>query len=200
MAHATGDTIFLLISSKTIHITFSSDALQSIVTALYCKILVILGLAFPMAEVISDSVPHGYYQLFYVYLFLGSLLFLLFIYIDLLRTRARQSLISRRRKRRESKSASNHANMLTNQLNRSGRDSGSALGGSELSPGGSVSDGDDLTDARGGGGRQVGVAALMGRGSNSSSKENLLPMPRVHYGSFYLRLGCVSKWREGRRL
>ena len=198
MAHATEDTIFLLISSKTIHITFSSDALQSIVTALYCKILVILGLAFPMAEVISDSVPHGYYQLFYVYLFLGSLLFLLFIYIDLLRTRARQSLISRRRKRRESKSASNHANMLTNQLNRSGRDSGSGLGGSELSPGGSVSDGDDLTDARGG--RQVGVAALMGRGSNSSSKENLLPRPRVHYGSFYLRLGCVSKWLEGRRL
>ncbi len=68
-----------------------SDALQSVVTALYCKILVILGLAFPMAEVISDNVPRGYYQLFYVYLFMGSLLFLFCIYIDLLRTRAMQT-------------------------------------------------------------------------------------------------------------
>ena len=68
---------------------FNSDALQAVVTALYSKILVILGLAFPMAEVISDNVPKGYYQLFYVYLFLGSLLYLLFIYFDLLRTRAR---------------------------------------------------------------------------------------------------------------
>ena len=41
---------------------FSSDALQATVTALYCKILVILGLAFPMAEVISENVPKGYYQ------------------------------------------------------------------------------------------------------------------------------------------
>ena len=64
-----------------------SDALQSIVTALYCKILVILGLALPLAEVISVNVPQGYYQLFYVYLFLGSLLFLFGIHIDLIRTR-----------------------------------------------------------------------------------------------------------------
>jgi hypothetical protein len=41
---------------------FFSDALQATVTALYCKILVILGLAFPMAEVISENVPKGYYQ------------------------------------------------------------------------------------------------------------------------------------------
>ena len=64
-----------------------SDALQSIVTALYCKILVILGLALPLAEVISVNVPQGYYQLFYVYLFLGSLLFLFGIHVDIFRTR-----------------------------------------------------------------------------------------------------------------
>ena len=56
-------------------------------TALYCKILVILGLALPLAEVISDNVPQGYYQLFYVYLFLGSLLFLIGINIDVCRTK-----------------------------------------------------------------------------------------------------------------
>jgi hypothetical protein len=63
-----------------------------VVTALYCKILVILGLAFPMAEVISENVPQGYYQLFYVYLFLGSLVFLGVINIDLLRTRAKEAI------------------------------------------------------------------------------------------------------------
>jgi len=65
------------------------DALQAIVTALYCKLLVILGLAFPMAEAISDAVPKGYYQLFYVYLFVGSLLFLLCTYVDMLWTRVK---------------------------------------------------------------------------------------------------------------
>ena len=76
------------------------------VTALYCKILIILGLAFPMAEVISDNVPKGYYQLFYVYLFLGSLVFLLFIYIDLLKTRAKRSAAIRTARRRSSATAS----------------------------------------------------------------------------------------------
>ena len=41
-----------------------------------------------MAEVMSAKVPQGYYQLFYVYLYLGSLLFLASVYIDVLRTKA----------------------------------------------------------------------------------------------------------------
>ena len=61
---------------------FSRDTLGVIVTALYCKLMVILGIAFPMAETITDHVPKGFYQIFYVYLFLGSLFFLLFVYID----------------------------------------------------------------------------------------------------------------------
>ena len=56
-------------------------------TALYCKILVILGLALPLAEVISEHVDQGYYQLFYVYLFLGCLVFLIGVHIDIIRTR-----------------------------------------------------------------------------------------------------------------
>ena len=57
---------------------------------------IILGLAFPMAEVISDNVPRGFYQLFDVYLFLGSLLFLCFIYVDLLRTKANAAVKKKR--------------------------------------------------------------------------------------------------------
>ncbi|CAB4062678.1 Proton channel OtopLc [Lepeophtheirus salmonis] len=67
---------------------YASDALESVVSALYCKIIIIFGLAFPMSEVISSNVPPGYYQLFYIYLFLGSLAYLIIIYVDLLRTRA----------------------------------------------------------------------------------------------------------------
>ncbi len=69
-----------------------SDAAQAVVSTLYCKILIVFGLAFPMAEVISDNVPKGYYQLFYVYLFLGSLLFLVYIYVELARVRTKVAM------------------------------------------------------------------------------------------------------------
>ena len=130
--------------------------MQAVVTALYCKILIILGLAFPMAEVISDNVPKGYYQLFYVYLFLGSLVFLLFIYIDLLKTRAKRSAAVRTAKRRS----------ITLSRNRDEADNGT----------------DDL------GKDNVAAAAAMAAASNTT------PRPRVHYGSFYLRLGAVCKF------
>ncbi len=81
-------------------------------SALYCKILVILGLAFPMAEVISVNVPRGFYQLFYVYLFLGSLLFLLYIYVEVCRTRtkARRKQLVTKLKRKASGGGSNSKN------------------------------------------------------------------------------------------
>ena len=116
------------------------DALQSIVTALYCKILIILGLAFPMAEVISENVPKGYYQLFYVYLFLGSLIFLLVVYIDLWRTKASWALS---KKRKDLQNSMRHRAFT----NTSGHNDS------------------DYVD---------GISKL--------------PRPRVHYGSFYLRL------------
>jgi len=53
------------------------------VTALYAKVLVILGLAFPLSEVLSDVISSNYYQLFYVYLMLASLSFLIFFYCDI---------------------------------------------------------------------------------------------------------------------
>ena len=114
---------------------FFRDALQSVITALYCKIVVILGLAFPMAEVVSDNVAPGYYQLFYVYLFLMSLIFLLVIYIDLWKSKATWAISHKRR---------HHSNPNHEQ---------------------------DHTD---------GIFKL--------------PRPRVHYGSFYLRLGAVCKY------
>lgn len=39
-----------------------SDALGKALSALYAKLLVVLGLAFPVTEVIATGVPDGYYQ------------------------------------------------------------------------------------------------------------------------------------------
>ena len=66
---------------------YSSDSLQKAATALYAKILIILGLAFPLSEVISPTITAEYFQLFYVFLFTGSLSYLLFVYIDILQER-----------------------------------------------------------------------------------------------------------------
>ena len=86
--HRKSCCITIIVNLKIYYISTFSDSLQEIVTALYCKLLIILGLAFPMAEQISPAVSIGTYQLFYVYLYLGSLLFLVFVYIDLCRTKA----------------------------------------------------------------------------------------------------------------
>lgn len=54
------------------------DALNGLVfvlSAVYAKLVVILGLCFPMAEVISHRIPIGWYEGFYLYLYLGTCLF-----------------------------------------------------------------------------------------------------------------------------
>ena len=57
-------------------------------TALYCKILVLLGLCFTLSETITDEIESGFYKPFQTFLILGSLLFLLFFYVDLIRYKA----------------------------------------------------------------------------------------------------------------
>ena len=56
------------------------DSLTMVLSALYAKLLVIIGLCFPMAEVISHRIPIGWYEGFYLYLYLGSIVFLFLIY------------------------------------------------------------------------------------------------------------------------
>ncbi|XP_043190269.1 proton channel OtopLc-like isoform X3 [Amphibalanus amphitrite] len=64
------------------------DSLVVIISALYCKLLVVIGLAFPLSEVISSNIPPFYYEVsevFYIYLYSCSILFLLYVYIFLLK-------------------------------------------------------------------------------------------------------------------
>ncbi|KAI1289438.1 Proton channel OTOP1 [Halotydeus destructor] len=68
-----------------------SDALDSltfVLSALYAKLLIIIGLCFPMAEVISHRIPIGWYEGFYLYLYLGSIFFLAFVYLSRLASKS----------------------------------------------------------------------------------------------------------------
>ncbi|XP_031782086.1 proton channel OtopLc isoform X1 [Nasonia vitripennis] len=56
------------------------DAFATTLSALYGKLLVVMGIAFPMAEVISTYIPPSFYEAFYLYLYIGSMLFLLVMY------------------------------------------------------------------------------------------------------------------------
>lgn len=61
------------------------DALATTLSALYGKLLVVMGTAFPMAEVISTYIPPSFYEVYYLYLYIGSMFFLLYMYIMLFR-------------------------------------------------------------------------------------------------------------------
>ncbi|XP_051165879.1 proton channel OtopLc-like isoform X1 [Leptopilina boulardi] len=56
-------------------------ALATTLSALYGKLLVVMGIAFPMSEVISTYIPPSFYESFYLYLYIGSMLFLFYMCI-----------------------------------------------------------------------------------------------------------------------
>ncbi|KAF4523611.1 hypothetical protein B566_EDAN014585 [Ephemera danica] len=61
------------------------DALTQTLSAFYCKLLVVLGIAFPVTEAIApDTSAHVAYDGFYLFLNLGSIAFLLYMYATLL--------------------------------------------------------------------------------------------------------------------
>ncbi|XP_026747056.1 proton channel OtopLc-like [Trichoplusia ni] len=70
------------------------EALSKALSALYGKLLVVLGLAFPVTEVIAGGVPDGYYQGFYLYLYLVSLIFVVFQYFNIMRQKAVELIIN----------------------------------------------------------------------------------------------------------
>ncbi|XP_056646898.1 proton channel OtopLc-like isoform X1 [Diorhabda sublineata] len=66
-----------------------SEALATALSALYGKLLVVMGTAFPMAEVISTYIPPSFYEAYYLYLYIGSMFFLLYMYIVLANNKRR---------------------------------------------------------------------------------------------------------------
>ena len=75
-----------------------SDALSTALSALYAKFIVIMGIALPVTEILSSRIPASFYQGFYVYLYIVSIAFIVFVYITHLRTRAVFTIIKNYRK------------------------------------------------------------------------------------------------------
>ena len=65
-----------------------SDALTTALSALYAKLIVVLGIALPVTEILSAKAPPAFYQGFYLYLYLGSVFFVAYMYAAHLKTRA----------------------------------------------------------------------------------------------------------------
>jgi len=146
------------------HIKDANDSLQCVLTSIYAKILIILGLVLPLATV-SNEGDQRYLELFYIYLFMGSILFLIFVYIDLIHTKTKYAVLSHRKKK----------SLLT--VKESLRDSGR----SSKSSNSTVRVKKDNHP----------LPSLQPNILREESFNSLLPRPSAHYGSFYLRLGTV---------
>ncbi|KAB0798965.1 hypothetical protein PPYR_06845 [Photinus pyralis] len=139
-----------------------ADALATTLSALYGKLLVVMGTAFPMAEVISTYIPPSFYEVYYLYLYIGSMFFLLYMYTMLLKDK-RQRKKEEEAQRKDSQSDKEES--ISNSGEESDRDSG------ETTP--------ETTSS------QIYRSARRGSISSSIPKQ-------YHYGSFYLRMGAVA--------
>ena len=128
-----------------------------------------------MAEQISHEVSIGTYQLFYVYLYLGSLLFLVFVYFDIFRTKAK-SVVSKKDIVMSVKKASSISQPETSTISPNRLES-------QISTHNNTSvNSNNMTESE----KNTERALVV-------EKFPVIPRPRVHYGSFYLRVGCVCK-------
>lgn len=74
------------------------DAITTVLSALYAKLIVVLGIAFPVTDVLSSNSHPSFYQGFYLYLYVVSVAFVVFMYTAHLRTRALFTMIDSFRK------------------------------------------------------------------------------------------------------
>lgn len=65
----------------------ANDALTSALSAFYAKLIVVVGIAFPIVDVLTPNTIKEVYKGFYFYLYFGSIAFVAFMHIDLVRSR-----------------------------------------------------------------------------------------------------------------
>lgn len=123
---------------------------------------------FPMAEVISHRIPIGWYEGFYLYLYMGSILFLIFVYLFLLH---------------RPKKPKNKLHLLMDFILRRRNDLTSDSESERKSRKGSSTASDEEIDLYGR--RQCGIYF------NNSMLYFVVDKP-FPSGSFYLRLGAVA--------
>ncbi|KAF6200214.1 hypothetical protein GE061_006517 [Apolygus lucorum] len=70
------------------------ETLTITLSGLYCKLLIVLGMSFPVAEFLSQEASTTLYKGFYLYLYIVSMMFLAFVYSTLLKQRAVDTVLS----------------------------------------------------------------------------------------------------------
>ncbi|XP_065090975.1 proton channel OtopLc-like isoform X2 [Ochlerotatus camptorhynchus] len=91
--HGVGAHSELAIESRRKNRRIGDDALSTALSALYAKVIVILGIALPVTEILSSQIPADVYQGFYLYLYTVSIMFVIFVYASNMRRRAVMTLI-----------------------------------------------------------------------------------------------------------
>lgn len=74
-----------------------SDGITTTLSAMYAKVIVFMGIVFPITDVIStkaQSTP-SFYQGFYLYLYVVSMAYVIFMYASHLRNKALSTLIDK---------------------------------------------------------------------------------------------------------
>lgn len=140
----------------------ATEGLTFVLSALYAKVLVIIGLCFPMAEVISHRIPIGWYEGFYLYLYLGSVLFLIITY----------TLRHKSRKRSQVSKKGVLSRVIRSWFCLT--DEGSPEGSSSAEVRGATFVLNSASD------------------STISERDDIGNQRPLHFGSFYLRLGAVA--------
>lgn len=67
------------------------DALTTALSAFYAKLIVVLGIAFPVTDILGAKAPNVFYQGFYLYLYIVSVIFVAIMYATRLRSRKKYS-------------------------------------------------------------------------------------------------------------
>lgn len=62
------------------------DALTTALSAFYAKLIVVLGIAFPITDILGTKAPSSFYQGFYLYLYIVSVAFVAFMHMTRLRS------------------------------------------------------------------------------------------------------------------
>lgn len=74
------------------------DALTTALSAFYAKLIVVLGIAFPVTDILGAKAPNVFYQGFYLYLYIVSVLFVGFMYMTRVRSKKANSAKTARTK------------------------------------------------------------------------------------------------------
>ncbi|CAG7645684.1 unnamed protein product [Allacma fusca] len=141
-----------------------NEALGLVLSALYGKLLVVMGIAFPMSEVISTYIPPAFYDGFYLYLYFGSITFMICILGNILRQKATRSV----------RSTIHRINTMKSRLTSTS---------SAVAP--DVTSSNDPPDISC---DSEGSASVI----EPSPIDNDYAVQRIHFGSFYLRMGAVA--------